>query len=234
MGFGGGEHLGALLQHLAPGLRAREFPFIEVDRAVAVQVEALQQRLVIGLPLGQQVADLRTRVEHRRDAAERREVADHIQRIVRDQRPLRVALVAPVEHVATPDQHVGALGVDRDHAAAVFEQEGRVALLRADMAPFAVALLALRDHAVPQQRQRIHRRQQRRAVQRPSASAQFGVALCGRRDARGRCVGDQARMADRAQPAEQAGRHQQGQPGDAPPGFVDRQRARDDADLQRR
>ena len=206
---------GLLLAQLLPGLAARQLPFLQIDLAVAIEVEARQQSGLVRFPVLQQFGQSPRfadwAVQRAIQRAQGAEVAQHIDRVMRQQGPERVAPLVPLGDLAPLYQYLGRFRVNQAAAAAVVEQEAGLALLQALLLPFAFLVLLFGQQAPPEHGQPVQRRQQGQSGQRLPPPAQLGIALRGRSDARGRCVIDQPGVAQRAPEAEQRAAQQQRQ-----------------------
>ena len=94
MQLAGGAQFAVVGGDLALRLRPGEFPFLQVELAILVEVEALEQFRRPRLPFGEQQLDVLGDVEIEIDAAARGELAEGIDFLALDEQPFCVAAVA--------------------------------------------------------------------------------------------------------------------------------------------
>ena len=138
-----------LLFNLATGCLASEHPFLHIDAAVSVQIEALKQSGLIFLPFGKQGVDVGFGVEFERSAAQGSEVAQGVDWVVDQELPFRIAkaVFGPAFFVTGEDLCV--FNIDYALATVIFKDERDVAFAATGDMPFVVACFFFDLIAIP-------------------------------------------------------------------------------------
>src|SRR5688572_9536465 len=118
-----GLRLGVAVAHLALGLQSGELPFLDVDLAVLVEIEALDELLLILLPVREQCAHVGAFILRARDLrALRGSISYRVAVGALQDQPLGVALVGLGPALVLLGEHLGAVGRDDALAGSVDEQ----------------------------------------------------------------------------------------------------------------
>ena len=116
--------LAVLLLHGARGQATGDFPFVQIDLAVAIQIEAPPECRRVLFPGGEQGAHVLAHAQRGARTTDGAELAQHMDFAAAEQHFLDHLVVATVAHPLLGRHHFRVVGVDAAAAAAVGDLEG--------------------------------------------------------------------------------------------------------------